>query len=111
MNEQRIAWGANNTGQAAIPQVRKMTVKEMKFKFCSPAFIPLTNRPPIAPGHIAHSARGKSQPQQSSRSRLFLLLLGMMHRLGIVPQRLLGEPLRVLVLSIRREMIVASAMG
>jgi hypothetical protein len=47
----------------------------MKFKFCSPAFIPLTNRPPIAPGHIAHSARGKSQPQQSSRSRLFLLLL------------------------------------
>jgi hypothetical protein len=67
MIEQRIAWGANNTGQAAIPQVRKMTVKEMKFKFCSPAFIPLTNRSPIAPGHIAHSVRGKSQPQQSSR--------------------------------------------
>jgi hypothetical protein len=59
MIEQRIAWEANNPGQAAIPQVREMTVKEMKFKFCSPAFIPLTNRPPIAPGHIAHSARGK----------------------------------------------------
>jgi hypothetical protein len=37
MIEQRIAWEANNTGQAAIPQVRKMTVKEMKFKFFSPA--------------------------------------------------------------------------
>jgi len=49
MIEQRIAWGANNAGQAAIPQGREMTVKEMKFKFCSPAFIPPTNCPPIAP--------------------------------------------------------------
>jgi hypothetical protein len=37
MIEQRIAWEANNPWQAAIPQVRKMTVKEMKFKFFSPA--------------------------------------------------------------------------
>jgi hypothetical protein len=36
MIEQRIAWGANNAGQAAIPQVREMTVKETNFKFCSP---------------------------------------------------------------------------
>jgi hypothetical protein len=84
MNEQRIAWGANNTGQAAIPQVRKMTVKEMKFKFCSPAFIPLTNRPPIAPGHIAHSARGKSQPQQSSRSWLLCRVIDNAEFKGVI---------------------------